>query len=60
MDYTRYKQFRSELPKDRYFLRLDCMNPVQALSPWIDTMPKRELEIGVSRNQVVLTWAKFT
>jgi hypothetical protein len=34
MNYATYKQFRDEVLGEKCPLRLDCMNPVQALGDW--------------------------
>ncbi len=59
MDYASYKQFRNELLKEeRRFVRLDCMNPIQALAAWTTTEP--EQNVTARPAQAVAAWSKAT
>ena len=56
MDYAAYKQFRNELLRERQLLRLDCMNPAQALAPWSNAIPKQTVKAGGM--QAIAAWSK--
>ena len=60
MDFESYRQFRSELLKQRCLLRLDCMNPVQALSTWIPGMPPSDPQVVTSVDRTLLLWERAT
>lgn len=60
MDFQSYKQFRSELLQQRCLLRLDCMNPVQALSTWVPKTPEPSPQAGTSIDRTLLLWEKAT
>jgi hypothetical protein len=60
VDYASYKQFWSELLREKRVLRLDCMNPVRALSSLAFDMPRTEPEVSASIEEVVFAWSRAT
>ena len=60
MDYASYKQFCSELLREKRVLRLDCMNPVRALSPLAFSVPRTEPEATASIKEAVFAWSRAT
>jgi aspartate/methionine/tyrosine aminotransferase len=59
VDYASYRQFRDELLRERQPLRLDCMNPVQALAPWTCSMSELE-QTAASSAQAIASWSRAT
>ena len=60
MDFESYKRFRSELLQQRCLLRLDCMNPVQALSTWIAKTPELGPQANANIDRTLLLWEEAT
>lgn len=59
MNFESYKQFRSEVLKQRSLLRLDCMNPVQALSNWAPVVPESG-QVPACVDKTLHLWEKAT
>lgn len=60
MDFESYKQFRSQLLQQRCLLRLDCMNPVRALSAWNPTTPLPDLLAEAGLQETLRLWESTT
>jgi len=60
VDFESYKRFRSELLQQRCLLRLDCMNPVQALSTWIAKTPELGPQANANIDRTLLLWEEAT
>lgn len=60
MDFESYKLFRSQLLRHRCLLRLDCMNPVRALSAWNPTTPAPDPPAKAGLQEALRLWENAT
>jgi len=59
MNYATYKQFRDEMLGEKCPLRLDCMNPVQALADWAKR-PEWDQPLPTGPMEAVDAWSRAT
>jgi len=60
VDYESYKQVRDKLIREKRLLRLDCMNPVRALSAWSEFTYSPEGWAEASVEETLNAWSSAT